>query len=46
MTKAQIWWKTLRVYTENIEFSFDLEFIVRVENLFYARVIYSHAVRS
>ena len=42
MTKAQFWWKTLRVYTENIEVSFDLEFIVRIENLFHARVVITH----
>ena len=32
MTKTQIWWKILRVYTENIKFNFGLEFIVRVEH--------------
>ena len=31
MTNAQIWWKILRVYTENIKYNFGLEFIVRVE---------------
>ena len=25
MTEAQIWWKILRVYTENIKFNFGLE---------------------
>ena len=32
MTRAQIWWKILQVYTANIKFYFGLQFIVRVKH--------------
>ena len=40
MTKAQIWWKILRVYIENIVLTSNL--LYRLNILFYARVVITH----